>query len=213
MYLYYKYRPKGFWWELSKPYLDLVKVQLPGNIYGRKVSHMSHRADVLRLQLLLEKGGIYMDMDIITLKDFGPLLRHEFVMGQEGMNAEIGLCNAVLISRPNSVFVRRWLNAYRTFDEREWSYHSVVLPHEIAKDFPEEIEVVHHRAFFWPLWNEQGMHILFEEDDYDFASNYAVHLWEQASYERYLKNVTVDYIRNCSSNFCRAARRFLGPDL
>ena len=54
-----------------------------------------------------------MDMDVITVRPFAPLMmNHEFVMGQEGPNGVYGLCNAVMLSAPNSSFVRLWIDHY-----------------------------------------------------------------------------------------------------
>ena len=37
-----------------------------------------------------------------------------------------GLCNAVIIARPGATFLERWLRTYDSFDERQWTAHSVV---------------------------------------------------------------------------------------
>ena len=82
-------------------------------INGRPILHMAHVSDLLRLQALRDFGGIYMDMDVITVRPFAPLMmNHEFVMGQEGPNGVYGLCNAVMLSAPNSSFVRLWIDHY-----------------------------------------------------------------------------------------------------
>lgn len=64
---------------------------------------------------------------------------HDTVMGMEahelsflrkpGSDDEMlpkGLCNAVIISRKGSTFLRRWLETYDGFVERHWTEHSVV---------------------------------------------------------------------------------------
>ena len=45
----------------------------------RPLTHAAHRADVLRLQLLIAQGGIYLDLDMIVLAPFTALLEHEFL--------------------------------------------------------------------------------------------------------------------------------------
>lgn len=45
-----------------------------------------------------------------------------------------GLCNAIIISRPNSVFVERWLDSYEGFDEKKWTEHSVVSCRRLRLD-------------------------------------------------------------------------------
>eukprot|EP00276_Gloeochaete_wittrockiana_P019591 CAMPEP_0184333852 /NCGR_PEP_ID=MMETSP1089-20130417/2806_1 /TAXON_ID=38269 ORGANISM="Gloeochaete wittrockiana, Strain SAG46.84" /NCGR_SAMPLE_ID=MMETSP1089 /ASSEMBLY_ACC=CAM_ASM_000445 /LENGTH=297 /DNA_ID=CAMNT_0026657909 /DNA_START=32 /DNA_END=925 /DNA_ORIENTATION=+ len=206
---YYKYKPSGEWWDRAKPYLTLVKVEPITNIYGNKVDHMSHRADILRLQILREKGGIYLDMDVIALKSFDQLLKHEFVMGQEGVGGGVGLCNAVMLSRPHSAFIERWMESYKKFDQNHWNHHSVVLPKQMAVDHAEDIHIINHKGFFWPLWNPEGLNTFVNESSYSYRENYAVHLWEQAAYDLYLKHVTPSYIRNVRNNLTKVLRRFL----
>jgi hypothetical protein len=65
--------------------LTLNKVPLVEKVFGRPVSHYAHRADVVRLQVLEEFGGIYLDLDLISLKPVDHLLNREFIMAQEGV--------------------------------------------------------------------------------------------------------------------------------
>jgi len=44
-----------------KEFVTLNQVQAPTEIFGRKIYHCAHRSDVLRLTMLKEHGGIYMD--------------------------------------------------------------------------------------------------------------------------------------------------------
>lgn len=82
---HYHYMPVGEHFERIKHLLTLRQVPLVENIFGRPVSHYAHRADVVRLEALLEFGGIYLDLDLISLKPVDHLLHHEFVMAQEGI--------------------------------------------------------------------------------------------------------------------------------
>ena len=60
-----------------------------GSVYGNEVKHYAHRADVLRLKLLYEHGGIYLDLDMVALRSFDPLLHHDVVMSRE-LDGKIG---------------------------------------------------------------------------------------------------------------------------
>lgn len=91
-------------------------------------NHFAHLADRLRLRLLLEQGGIYLDIDAFALRSFDKILAaprpHDIVLGAEGGN-RWGLCNAVMAARANSSFVARWLASYDGADlSREWWVHS-----------------------------------------------------------------------------------------
>lgn len=52
--------------------LKMVKQRDVTEIFGRKVDHYAHKADVLRLEVLRDYGGIYLDTDILVIKgEFG----------------------------------------------------------------------------------------------------------------------------------------------
>ena len=71
---HYHHSPQGKWWDHAVPLLDLERVDIPREIFGRSLAHAAHRADVLRLRLLIEHGGIYLDLDVLVLRPFGPLI-------------------------------------------------------------------------------------------------------------------------------------------
>ena len=75
----------------------------------------------------------------------------------------------------------RWYENYRNFRGAEgsfWSEHSVELPGRMATEYPNEIHVLPHTAFFWPLWTDEGQSQLFESGE-ELAIDlcYANHLW------------------------------------
>ena len=39
-------------------------------IFNNKLTRYAHKADIIRLQKLLEHGGIYLDIDVLTNKSF-----------------------------------------------------------------------------------------------------------------------------------------------
>ena len=51
-------------------------MQAPKTIFGRQLRRFAHQADVLRLELLQQWGGVYMDMDILVLSPLDELHRH-----------------------------------------------------------------------------------------------------------------------------------------
>src|SRR5579864_5140239 len=59
-YLYYEYEPRGPWWRLTREMVKAVKISAPRAIFGNPLLLRTHRADVVRLETLLEFGGIYL---------------------------------------------------------------------------------------------------------------------------------------------------------
>ncbi|CAM0141906.1 hypothetical protein VKS41_004392 [Umbelopsis sp. WA50703] len=209
IYLHYHYLPTGEWFDLIRPLLTLRQVDIPTKIFGNRVDHYAHRADVVRLEALKEFGGIYLDLDVILMKSIDHLLDEEFAMGQEGIGGWSGLCNAVLLSRANAPFLQRWYETYKHFNQKDWNHHSVLLPRLLAAKFSSEIRQLNYDAFFWPLWDKNGLRQLYLEKSYDFANNLGVHLWESAANKNLIKDITPGVIQEVDTSINCVLRRFL----
>ncbi|KAI5479905.1 glycosyltransferase family 32 protein [Pseudohyphozyma bogoriensis] len=119
IYMHYVYEPTGWWWEQYKERvaksgttrLQMVKQRDVTSVFGNSIEHFAHKADVLRLEVLRDYGGIYLDSDVMVIKDLAPLYRHEAVMAMESQpNLDpalppSGLCNAVVLAKPYSSFI------------------------------------------------------------------------------------------------------------
>ncbi|KAG2175019.1 hypothetical protein INT43_006081 [Umbelopsis isabellina] len=207
--LHYHNLPKGKWMDLARPFLTLKEVQIPKEIHGNPVNKVEHQSDVIRLQIMREFGGIYLDTDIISLKSIDHLLNETMVMGQQGYNLEDGLCSAVIMSRANSAFITRWSAAYNHFDDGKWDYHSVRVPGMLAKTFSYDIRVLPLESIFSPRFQDRQKE-MYEGRVYDFANNLMVHLWGSASIE-YLSLLSPEVIQNVDTSLNCAIRKFL-PD-
>jgi hypothetical protein len=141
IFLYYEYEPTGAWWDLSCDLVTAVKITAPQSIFGNPLTHVAHRADIVRLQTLIECGGIYLDADVFVHRSFDDLRNEQAVLGEEGSD---GLANAVILAEQKSTFLRRWLEQYRTFQggppgTKLWNLHSVHLPKKLALTYPAEV--------------------------------------------------------------------------
>ncbi|WRT68407.1 uncharacterized protein IL334_005383 [Kwoniella shivajii] len=220
IYFHYEHLPTGPWWDLIVPHLTLISTQAPSQIYGRPLNHFAHKADVLRLLAMKYSGGIYLDVDIYVIKSFDDLLYFPTTLGMEAspdsrraaLDPE-GLCNAVIISAPGSPFIDRWLHSYETFDGGTWAYHSVVKPWEIARRYPDEVQVLSERAFFWPMWHGEEIQKTHEEKEFDFekTGQYAYHAWESLAMG-YLSKLSPKSIRENDNSFNRMVKKFIGPE-
>ena len=207
--LHYLYEPNGEWWNCTKPMVKLVKEQDITEVYGKPMKmKVAHKADIIRMRILREEGGIYLDSDVIALRSFEELRKYELSMGLEG---EEGLCNAVLIGAPNTSFINRWWDEYRTFDaEKQWAYHSVLVPRQLQRKHPTEVTVLSDRAFFTPMWTQ--LRAMYDTDDgYDYHANFAVHLWTSADERQRnrLAKLSPEDIFTGEGSFHRRMREFL----
>ncbi|KAI0859486.1 hypothetical protein F4860DRAFT_483015 [Xylaria cubensis] len=191
----------------------------------------AHVSDILRLNLLREQGGIYLDIDAFGLRPFTDLLRspRDIIMGHEGGN-RAGLCNAVMVARKNSTFIDRWVAEYNHVDlSHEWNFHSVILPKKLQLQNPDDICTLPPSAFFWPTWtwhHVQWMHEPLTRQQARqwtteisrnggslFGEQLAFHAWSQMSWDRYLSKLTPEMVRTRDTRFNLLVRRFLHDDV
>lgn len=83
VYFHHQNVPRGPWFELLKPHMELIKTPVPDSIMGKPLHHFAHKSDVVRLDVLRHTGGIYLDIDMFVLRSFDDLLREEMTMGME----------------------------------------------------------------------------------------------------------------------------------
>ena len=221
IYFYYYYEPYGYWWDKLDNIITKIKLsdeEYNIEINGQKVNHYAHKADIIRLKKINEIGGIYLDIDTICIKNFKDLLNNDFVMGIQG--DEYGLCNAVILSKPNSFFSKKWLESYSTFRsfgrDEFWDEHSVKMPLELSKKYSQHIKILDKNAFFYPLWHDIN-NILFNNDilikQKDIyiniiTNNYCIHLWDTYSHD-YLKQINENNIYSNNTLYNIIARKFL----
>jgi len=83
IFLYCKYEPENNkYWNEIKSIVEIVKVEPVSEIFGNQIEHCAHKTDILRLEKLIEIGGIYLDCDTICINSFDNLLNNNFVMGK-----------------------------------------------------------------------------------------------------------------------------------
>lgn len=120
------------------------------------------------------------------------------------IDGAMGLCNAMIMARPNARFLQRWYATYSTFESTDWNYHSVRLPGKLAKYFSDEVTVLEHTAFFWPLWDTVGLRTLYLEKSYNFSSNLGTHIWESPANRHLMQGVTEQTILNVDNSlYCQ----------
>lgn len=73
--MHHVYEPTGFWWEEWKRMvaetpteLVMTKQRDITEIFGKEVTHFAHKADVIRLEVLRDYGGVYLDTDVLVLR-------------------------------------------------------------------------------------------------------------------------------------------------
>lgn len=194
IYFYYHYEPYGKWWEKLKQIknITLEKIDIPTHMGDKPIKHFAHKSDKIRMEKLNERGGIYMDIDTICVKPYKHLLTNNTLLAYESYPNTI--CNAVMLTKPNSRFFKEWLLKYNeVFKTDGWGEASIYLPAQVNKQYPTLAKVLPPDTFFRPYATE-GEKIFV--DDYDIPKNLiTLHLWETYT-EKYFKEITsYDWIK------------------
>jgi hypothetical protein len=192
-----------------------------------------HIADRVRLEILRDNGGIFLDTDAFVLKPFTSILNpprpHDAVMGYEGGN-RWGLRNAVFAARKDSAFIRDWVDLYA--HGNSWyrqSHNSVLMAKKLASKKSDQLCALSPTAFFWPTWSwnhvdwmhqrlnpAEAAHWKTEIERHGgalFDGQLAYHAWSQKAWTRYLGKLTPWVVRNIDTRFNLLVRRFIENDL
>lgn len=199
-------KPTGLYFDKLKDRIEINYVEPINSVYGIEISRFEHKSDVLRLNILRKMGGVYLDLDIITLRSFDSLLTNKAVMGREVHERE-SVCNAVVISPKNGYFINQWLKEYKNFHNNQWNEFSCVAPYDLSRTMQDHVSILYEKAFFNPNWFK--LDELFEKT-VDHPDAYVYHLWNHlAKREGYIQRITVDYIRNVENTFNLIARKYI----
>ena len=228
VYMHCVHEPFGDWWVLVKSLVTVNYVEPVNSIFGKDVLNYAHKSDVVRLKELYRTGGIYLDLDTITLKPFSDLLSdNDCVLGIQDSDLDYthsnysnlsndsdvyGLCNATMLCKPGSEFISEWFYGYNKYDPDVWDELSVIYPYLIQKNTPhlrDKVHITPFNSFFFPLWDKINEFFLsensFEEYKDLFKNSYSVHLWHNAdNVESHV--ITPDYVKNSKSVYANYAR-------
>jgi hypothetical protein len=134
--------PDGPWFARVKRRVVVrafKRADFPQTLNGSPLTNPAHVTDFVRLQLLSNEGGIYMDTDIITLKPFDRLREHSAVFGwqaPDGDSAEQGeggeqeegtpsVCNGLMMSASDNMLFGELYEASLEAYDGSWTAHSI----------------------------------------------------------------------------------------
>lgn len=199
IYFHHKHLPWGPWWERIRPHLILVDVDETAEVLATDYSagkvpsryRYAHHADFIRLDALIEHGGVYADIDTVfvnRLRD--ELFEMPFVIGREPPvrdertgEQRPSLCNALLMAEPQSVFARTWRDRMGAALDGSWSNHSGFLSDELSRLMPDAVHVEPETTFFAFPPTRAGLARLLEERHAVPASTASIHLWAHLWWE------------------------------
>lgn len=191
--------PNGKWWDHLLelvPNLVIIKTTRVTRIFDKPVKVVQHQADIMRIQLLMEFGGIYMDTDELALKSFDPLRVYPITLGPCRLDA-LGV--QAIIASKNSTFLKIWYWTYETFEDKSWAKNSQYTPYKLSRIIPELIHVERLFAFAGFSGN---VHDFFNKVA-DWSQRYGLHLYIRL---QEIQKSDPEHIKKLNSTYGQIAR-------
>lgn len=208
IYIWNNNLPSGEWWKFVLRVSDYLNIPIiskqfnpPYKISGTWIEFPAHKTDIVRLSVLHDYGGIYMDFDVVILKSLKPLMcKHEMVLGSE---SEVKLNNGFILAKPGARFIKLWINYYLVqYDSFSWDYNSVCVPFNLWRLHRDWLHV-EQRTFHYPSWREGEIQYIFQSYMYyDWSKNYVMHTWYRY-YNRVLNPERIKTRKSTLGQICR----------
>lgn len=164
------------------------------NLYKDVANTYTSFANWFRYKLLYERGGWWVDMDVVCLKNFDFMEDYCFtteVIFDAG-TPEIIANNAIIKAPPGAAFLQDMLEymAGKDLPNAQWGVYGSRFLQEILSVY-ESKEYVQPPAVFCPInWHE--VELFFKDEiEMSFENSYAIHLWNNIWSKRGInKNAT-----------------------
>ncbi|XP_070533390.1 uncharacterized protein [Ptychodera flava] len=126
--------PDGKLWQEARqliPTLIVAHRTRPSVIFDKKLNPMwpEHSADIARLEILMETGGVFLDTDVIVVAPLEPLRYYDYVAGR---SSDGYLSNGIILATKDSEFLRRFYKSYVEYENDCWDCNSVTKHHDLA---------------------------------------------------------------------------------
>jgi FkbM family methyltransferase len=180
----------AFWDDIKKQARVTIHKMDPPVFYdGFELKHFQYKADVVRLELLYEHGGVYLDLDMLITRPFDDVFSsgHSFYISEECANGagNGALINAFLAAKPKNEFIKLWLNEFKSgLRLGIWATHIRDSNKQLLKDHPHymhkyRIRILDGKLFMALHWQDTVAFIHSETIPHEFPSeSYGTHLWE-----------------------------------
>jgi len=200
--IYNSTEPVGnpYWDKLkTHPRVRIEHVDVPSHFDGFELSHFQYKADVVRLEILYKHGGVYLDLDMLIVKNFDELFNtgKSLYLSKEGDGP--GLINAFIAAKPQNEFLKIWLDNFKTgLRMGVWAYHirdtnRLLLEKNPFYESKYAIEILGCEKFFPIAWTERD--VFDGSRKFEFKhNNYGVHLFETILFDVVKQNKFFNYI-------------------
>jgi hypothetical protein len=135
-------------WDRVAHLFELVPAEPPASVGSIPLEYVQYQSDVLRLNIMIEHGGYYLDTDTLVLRNLS-------VFGDRGLTlcreSPDSIAMAPIIAKPGSEFLKLWRDKIPEYmASGKWASHAVNLPHDLAAQNPH-LCVVENQELFFPM--------------------------------------------------------------
>lgn len=189
------------YWDRLKthPRVRIEHIDVPTHFDGFELAHFQYKADVVRMEVLYKHGGVYLDLDMLIVKNFDEVFKtnKSLYLSKEGDGP--GLINAFIAAKPQNEFIKIWLDNFKTgLRMGVWAYHiresnRLLLEKNPYYSSKFRIEILKCDNFFPISWTERD--VFDGSRKFEFKdTTYGVHLFETILFDVVKKNTFFDYI-------------------
>ena len=178
---------------------QVVKREPPKKVL-KTIYHDTDYSDFDKVKILIEQGGIYLDLDVMVIKSFDDLRRYPCTLGFE---LEHRVCSGVIVCTKEHPFLYLWLNSYYEDFRKFWAHNSGTVSSRLVHRYPD---IIHIEETKLHVPNYQNVKQIWGEI-YDWKDNYAMHTWIRVAYPRHIKPYpTPESIKTMNTTYGQMAR-------
>lgn len=186
------------YWDKIKKYVSIEKTIPPTHFDDYPLKYIQYKADVIRLEKLYEHGGIYLDLDLLVIKNFEHVINSggDFYISEENSKEGNLLINCFLASKPKNKFILKWLETFKSgLRMNNWAYHirnsnRLLLDEKKHYMFKYNIKILNNETFLPFTWGERDKFINIKENLNDKI--HGIHLFETILHNDLTNNKYID---------------------
>lgn len=209
VYLYceYNYNDNVYLEILKNELNDKLTVQLISDKYyksNKMIKDYESISDILKLEVIIEKGGIIMSSDMLSIKPLDIFLdSNDVVICETDKKA---LSSAIIMAKPQHDLVKSWYNKinqtpFYNAKRDEISIKSLMQEYNLQLD---NVRVENVKAFI-PFTDQ--FHFMLREDrkhkENELANSYTVCVWYNSWYHTWLSKIDVEYFNTKDTLFVK----------
>lgn len=188
-------------WERIRPYVQIRRVEAPTEHNGVTLAYPQYQSDVLRLQILFEEGGIYLDTDTLLLGSLDGFLNHPCVMSPDAPGKPTAMNAGLIMAEKGSEFIGLWRDLLTV--GATWASHAVDLPWKLYNQHPDWVHLAEAEDFIPFGWQDDSI----LKGDTEHTTRFAVHMWETI-WSSELSQINDYWLRHSPSSFAKLFSRY-----